>query len=124
VSKFLEREYQLVIWDWFGTLCKHGQVNPDSLYDQFPKAAKGIISNHKYSTDLEKWLKDTNLITIFGGNYICQDGRYPPKPNPHMYFRLLKLMELRVDLRILYIGDSDTDEEFAKNIGADFMSIS
>lgn len=94
---------------------------PHILSTLFDRGVKvGIISNK--SEDLVKKIVDNVLPDFHFDFVIGQSEKYPLKPNPES---LLSMMDAFSSDKssTLYIGDSEVDEETARNAGVNFLIV-
>lgn len=103
-------------------------VDFTNIYESVPKTIKilknngiklGIISG-KFRYRIEETLMREGLLNIFdyifgGEDVACQ------KPNPEGIIKVIECSKLKPN-EILYIGDSLTDAETAKNAGVTFIA--
>ena len=80
----------------------------------------GINSNRftdSIETFVEKFYSDIDFFMIIG-----HDFDYPSKPDPHAVLKMIEKADISLDDAI-YIGDSGTDIQTAKNAGIDCVIV-
>lgn len=121
-------KYNLILWDWSGTLILNGELNPIALefLHKNQNTHHGIVSNHNNINDIKTWITQVNISHYFNpqNSIIVKSEGYKSKPDPEMYYALLDRLNIQShNIRCLFIGDSESDELFAEKIGADFLHI-
>lgn len=85
--------------------------------------SQGVITNGNPIQQRHK-VKGLNLVERCPFLSIIYANEYEAKPSPRAYYEFLKMIDLEIEKsRVLYIGDSDIDKEFAKNVGIHFLHI-
>jgi len=95
----------------------------DCLYKLKGKYGLSIVSNSPQEI-VDFFIEEFDYTDLFdcgigrGGNFI---DLKKIKPNSHLLERLKKRIQ---DGKLIYIGDSENDRDFAKNTGMDFVFLS
>lgn len=73
--------------------------------------------NDSIQTFVDKFFSDIDFFMIMG-----HDFDYPSKPDPYAVKEIIKKADVSLD-EVLYIGDSNTDIQTAKNAGIDCVIV-
>lgn len=121
---------KVALWDWSGTIVSSdNSLNSDSAFwlEWFSEhnVKQGVISNESDHSYLSKCVEKLCLSCYFHeGSYVISAGlSYLPKPSTDMFEVLMRRMGQQDESSLIYIGDSGTDEQFAKNCGCEFIHI-
>ena len=128
LMNYLSRGISLILWDWSGTIVtQEGTLCTDALpwlrYFRKLSIPQGIVSNERKSSYLLNSIKKMHLLEFFeeGEYVICAGSDQSPKPSTDMFHSLLaKFPNITDPTDVLYIGDSETDRQFAANCGCYF----
>lgn len=118
----MKLKYDIIMWDWVGTLLIDNKLNPKIPAQIFTSNKNVIVSNCDDKGIILEWCKKMQL-NLPEKAIICRNSGIK-KPNPMMYYELCKQMEFEAyPNKKIFIGDSDVDYLFAKNINSEFIHI-
>ena len=117
------RTFDLIIWDWAGTLRREGgELNPVIPMQVFSLYKNSIVSNCISKDMILEWCAIQGLDIFFSQeNIVCQESN-SKKPDAIMYDKLCRQINVRPNSSLV-IGDSKVDYLFSKNINAEFLHI-
>jgi len=119
------QRYQLIIFDWEGTLgdAQQGGLIPGAhrlICDLSEQGFILAIATNKSQAGLKRSLDHWGLATFFAETRAA--GQVPPKPNPQMLEEILVAVNIGPESALM-IGDSKYDIEMAKLAGVDAIGV-
>ena len=121
------KNYQLLIFDWYGTLMDT-QANEAYFFNsaletlQYLKQQNYIlaVATSKYRQELYRILNKFNINSLFSTLRCGDDGNQ--KPDPKMLHSLLDELTIEPHGAVM-IGDSEYDMQLANNAGVDSIAV-